>query len=68
MDTLIRVGRAVLLLVLAVVAVSLVIAIASPGTGRAEKAVLGLFLVATAGSATRIAVIAAGLRGRLPRH
>ena len=62
MDTVIRVGSAVLLLALGVVAVALVVAIASPGTDRAEKVVLGLFLVATAGSASRIAVIAVAVR------
>lgn len=67
MDRVIRVGSALLLLGLGVVAVALVVGIASPGTDRAEKVVLGLFLVATAGSASRIAVIAAGMRrGRRP--
>jgi len=68
MDKVIRVGSVVLLLVLGLVAATIVVAIVSPRTDRAEKVALGIFLAATVGSASRIAVIAVGMRraGRRP--
>jgi hypothetical protein len=67
MGTLIRVSRVLALLVLAVVLVSLVIAIASSTTGVAEKVVLLALIVGVVAAAVKIPSLAHAAEARL-RH
>ena len=65
MVTLIRVARIVLLLVLAVIAVSLVIAMFRPETGGYEKAALAALVAACFGMGVAVTSTATYLRRRL---
>jgi hypothetical protein len=68
MTTLIRLLRVLALLLLAAVAVSLVTAIARPGTGVLEKTVMVAMFVGVVAAAARVSTFAMALQGRLRHH
>ncbi len=65
---LVRVARVVLLLILAVVALTLVMAIARPETGGMEKLVLAALLVCCLAVGGAVRSVAARLQHRAARH
>jgi hypothetical protein len=68
MVTLVRLARALLLLVLTFVVLSLVIGIGSGSTGVLEKAVLVLLIVGCVAVAAKISTVAGSIQTRVQRH
>jgi hypothetical protein len=68
MVTLVRLARALLLLVLTFVVLSLVIGIGSGSTGVLEKVVLVLLIVGCVAVAAKISTVAGSIQTRVQRH
>jgi hypothetical protein len=68
MVMLIRSVRVLLILVLAVFAVSSIVGIATPETGVVEKAVLAAFFVGCVFTAAQVTNLASRLQQHVPRH
>ena len=65
---LIRLVRVLLIMVLAVFAVSSIVGIATPDTGAVEKAVLVAFFAGCVFVAAQVTHLASRLQERVPRH
>ena len=65
---LIRLVRVLLIMVLAVFAISSIVGIATPETGAVEKAVLVALFAGCVLAAAQVTNFASRLRGRVPRH
>jgi uncharacterized protein YhhL (DUF1145 family) len=68
MVMLIRLGRVLLILALAVFALSFIVGIATPETGAVEKVVLVALFVGCVLAAAQVTKLASSLRERVPRH
>ena len=68
MDTIIRVARVLLILVLALLAVSFIMGLARPETGLAEKVALVGLVAACVFLAAKVTDWATRLRGRVAAH
>jgi hypothetical protein len=68
MVMLIRLVRVLLILVLAVFALSLIVGIGTPETGAAEKMVLVTLFAGSVFAAAQVTKLASRLQQRVPRH
>jgi hypothetical protein len=68
MVLMIRLGRVLLILALAVFALSFIVGIATPETGAVEKVVLVALFAGCVLAAAQVTKLASRLRERVPRH